>query len=101
MLGADATRAAIDTLYDLACGGNVLELAVGIGRLALPLGSFDLIFVAFFFALPTQDLQVAGFETVATHLKSGGAFVIEAFVPDITRFHATKPYAPITFRRTP
>lgn len=52
-------------------------------------GPFDLIFVAFntFFALTTQDRQVECFQNVAAHLNPGGAFVVEAFVPDMTRFH--------------
>lgn len=134
LLGEDATRAAVDALYDLAAGGNVLELAVGTGRLALPLSarglsvhgidaspemvaklrekpgsdavqttfgdfadvdvedSFDLIFVAFntFFALTTQDRQVECFQNVAARLKPGGVFVVEAFVPDMTRFHGNQ-----------
>ncbi len=110
--------------------GPVLELAIGTGRLGLPLaerglevhgidaseamvaklrakpggdripvtlgdfaevgveGSYRLIFVAFntFFALPTQEDQVRCFANVARHLEPGGAFVIEAFVPDLSRF---------------
>jgi hypothetical protein len=39
-----------------------------------------------FFALLTQDEQVACFRAVARHLTSDGVFVMEAFVPDLTRF---------------
>jgi SAM-dependent methyltransferase len=129
-LGDEVARAAVGVLADLAAGGRVLELAIGTGRLALPLaargltvqgidaseqmvgklrekegggaipvtigdfadvgveGQFDLVFVAFntFFALTTQDRQIDCFRNVAGHLKSGGVFVIEAFVPDMTRF---------------
>jgi len=51
-------------------------------------GTFELIFVAFntFFVLMTQDAQVQCFQSVADHLAPGGAFVIEAFVPDPARF---------------
>ncbi|HEX6307761.1 MAG TPA: methyltransferase domain-containing protein [Longimicrobiales bacterium] len=50
--------------------------------------TFPLIFVAFntIFALPTQDDQVQCFRTVARHLGADGCFVVEAFVPDLTRF---------------
>jgi SAM-dependent methyltransferase len=51
-------------------------------------GHFELVFVAFntFFVLMTQDAQVRCFRAVADHLAPGGAFVIEAFVPDPARY---------------
>jgi len=51
-------------------------------------GKFSLIFVMFntFFKLPTQDDQVRCFQKIAGRLDEGGAFVIEAFVPDLNRF---------------
>jgi len=51
-------------------------------------GQFALVYVAFntFFALPTQDDQLRCFAAVASRLAPGGRFVIEAFVPDLTRF---------------
>jgi SAM-dependent methyltransferase len=117
-------------LAELAGAGPVLELAIGTGRIALPLaergldvhgidasramvaklrekpggdripvtmgdfadvgveGRYPLVFVAFntFFGLLTQDDQVRCFANVAAHLTDDGAFVIEAFVPDLTRF---------------
>jgi hypothetical protein len=47
-----------------------------------------LIFVAFntFFGLLSQDDQVSCFARVAEHLTADGVFVLEAFVPDVTRF---------------
>ncbi|MGH3104541.1 MAG: class I SAM-dependent DNA methyltransferase [Gaiellaceae bacterium] len=121
---------AVTTLAELAGGGPALELAIGTGRIALPLaatglevhgidvsgqmvarlrekpgggevpvtigdfadvgvaGAYRLVYVAFntFFALLTQDDQVRCFENVAAHLTPDGVFVIEAFVPDVTRF---------------
>ena len=49
---------------------------------------FPLVYVVFntFFALLTQDEQVSSFLSVARHLTPGGAFVMQAFVPDVTRF---------------
>src|SRR5207302_257204 len=51
-------------------------------------GKFSLIFVAFntFFALPSQEDQLRCFGAVSMHLGPGGAFLIEAFVPDLSRF---------------
>lgn len=51
-------------------------------------GEFALVFVAYntFFALPTQDEQVRCFQNVARHLAPGGAFVLEAFVPQSGNF---------------
>ena len=51
-------------------------------------GEFALVYVVFntFFALSSQDEQVRCFRNVAARLTRGGCFVIEAFVPDLTRF---------------
>lgn len=51
-------------------------------------GKFSLVYIVFntFFALSSQDEQVQCFRNVAAHLETGGCFVIEAFVPDVTRF---------------
>jgi hypothetical protein len=120
----------VETLVRLAGAGRALELAIGTGRIALPLsehgvdvtgidasqamvaklrskpggsditvrmgdfadvdaeGTFSLIFVVFntFFALPSQEEQVRCFANVARHLDDTGVFVLEAFVPDVTRF---------------
>jgi SAM-dependent methyltransferase len=124
------TDAAVALLAELAGPGPVLELAVGTGRIALPLGErgidvrgidaseamvarlrskpggdripitigdfadvptegrFTLVYVVFntLFALQTQEEQIRCFRNVAAHLLDGGVFVVEAFVPDLTRF---------------
>jgi hypothetical protein len=51
-------------------------------------GTFALIYVVFntFFALLTQADQVRCFRNIAARLNTGGAFLIEAFVPDLTLF---------------
>ncbi|HVC32819.1 MAG TPA: class I SAM-dependent methyltransferase [Chloroflexota bacterium] len=53
---------------------------------------FALIYVVFntFFALLTQDDQVRCFRSVADHLTEDGVFVIEAFVPNPTRYSRGK-----------
>jgi SAM-dependent methyltransferase len=60
--------------------GNFADVAVE--------GEFALIYVVFntFFALSSQEEQVRCFRNVATHLSQTGCFVIEAFVPDMSRF---------------
>ena len=124
------TDAAVACLAELAASGPALELAIGTGRLALPLadggvamsgidaseamvaklrakpggeqiavaigdfvdvdvdGRFSLIFIAYntFFVLLDPAAQSRCFERVAAHLDRGGRFVLEAFVPDPSRF---------------
>jgi SAM-dependent methyltransferase len=124
------TEAAVAFLAELADKGPVLELAIGTGRIALPLarrgidvrgidaseqmvarlrakqggdripvtlgdfadvaveGKFTLVYVVFntLFALQTQEAQVRCFENVAAHLAEDGVLVVEAFVPDLSRF---------------
>jgi SAM-dependent methyltransferase len=66
------------------------DIPVTIGNFAdVPVeGQFDLIFVVFntFFGLVTQDDQVRCFENVARRLSNDGLFLIECFVPDLSRF---------------
>ena len=123
-------EATVSFLEHIAGGGPALELGIGTGRVALPLGAggmrvhgidaseamvarlrekadgtevpvrlgsfadfdlgerFSLIYVVFntVFALRTQEEQISCFASVARHLADGGAFVVEAFVPDPTRY---------------
>jgi SAM-dependent methyltransferase len=127
LFDVDAT---VSLLAELAGGGPALELAIGTGRIALPLadrgvdvtgidaseamvaelrakpggddipvvmgdfadvdieGRFKLVFVVFntLFNLATQDEQVRCFTNVTKHLTEDGVFVVEAFVPDVTRY---------------
>jgi SAM-dependent methyltransferase len=121
---------AVDFLASLAEGGPVLELAIGTGRVALPLaarglviegveaseemvarmrakpggeqipvaigdmadvpvtGPFRLVYLVFntLFNLVNADRQAECFRNVARVLAPGGAFVLEAFVPDPADF---------------
>ena len=87
VLGIDASEAMVARLRAKPGGA---EIPVTLGNFAdVPIdGSLSLIFVAFntFFALLSQEEQVRCFRNVADHLTTGGVFVIEAFVPDLTRF---------------
>ena len=69
-------------------GGRRIPVTIGDMRDEPAKGSYPLVYVVFntFFGLLTQDDQVRCFENVAKRLRPGGAFVIEAFVPDLTRF---------------
>jgi SAM-dependent methyltransferase len=121
---------AVEFLAGLAGGRRVLELAIGTGRVALPLagrgiavegidaseamvarlrarpggasipvvigdmaqvpavGPFGLVYLVFnaLFGLLSQARQAECFRSVARVLGPGGGFVIECFVPDLTRF---------------
>lgn len=85
--GLDASPAMVDQLRAKPGGA---ELTVTIGDFS----SFDLdrtfplVYLIFntLFLLHDQEEQLACFESVARHLEPGGRFVIEAFVPDPSRF---------------
>ena len=121
---------AVEFLAGLAGDHRTLELAIGTGRVALPLaaqgiavegidasaamverlrakpggasipvvmgdmaevattGPFGLVYLVFnsLFGLLTQARQAECFRNVARVLGPGGAFVIECFVPDLSRF---------------
>ncbi len=123
-------EATVEMLAQLAGEEPALELAIGTGRIALPVteagvqvtgidiseamvsrlrskpggqdisvvmgdfadvdvdGVFGLIYIVFntLFGLTTQEDQVRCFTNVGSHLTDGGVFVVEAFVPDVTRF---------------
>jgi hypothetical protein len=85
--GIDASRAMVDRLRGKP-GGEAIPVTVGDFADVGVKGRFGLIFVVFntFFALLSQDEQVRCMRNVAEHLTDDGAFVLEAFVPDLTRF---------------
>ncbi|MGY1456417.1 class I SAM-dependent DNA methyltransferase [Streptomyces sp. SS8] len=121
----------MDFLAELAGEEPLLELAIGTGRIALPLSergvevhgidiseamiarlrekpggkdipvemadlrdfttsrSYQTVVLVLntIYALANQEEQIACFRRAAKALKPGGRFVVEAFVPDVTRFH--------------
>jgi methyltransferase family protein len=85
--GVDAAPSMISRLHEKA---GAEKIVVSKGNFAdVPIeGYFDLVYVVFntFFALQSQEEQVRCFRNVAAHLTKTGCFVIEAFVPDVTRF---------------
>jgi SAM-dependent methyltransferase len=71
------TSDSVETLAELAGGGKVLELAIGTGRVALPLAA--------------RGLNVHGIEASEAMVaklreKPGGVFVVETVVPDLSGF---------------
>jgi SAM-dependent methyltransferase len=87
--GVDASEAMVARLHAKP-GGEKIPVTMGnFAEVAID-GQFSLIYVVFntFFSLLTQEEQVHCFQNVARHLGREGVFVIEAFVPDMTRFTA-------------
>lgn len=87
--GIDASVAMVEKLKGKP-GGASLPVTIGDFAEVGVEGSFSLAYVVFntIFDLLTQEKQMRCFENVARHLKVGGGFVVEAFVPDPTRFVA-------------
>jgi SAM-dependent methyltransferase len=70
-------------------GGDGIDVTIGNFASVVVDERFTLVVLAFntIFALPDQDAQVDVFENAARHLHPGGRFVVEAWVPDVARFH--------------
>jgi SAM-dependent methyltransferase len=85
--GIDASPAMLARLAAKP-GGDKVRVVVGdMGDVGVD-GEFDLVYVVFntFFALLTQEAQIACLARAAARLAPGGKLLIEAFVPDLTRF---------------
>ena len=127
MFAPEVLGPTVDRLAELAAGGPALELAIGTGRVAVPLaergvpvtgielsrpmvdqlrtkvdestipvvlgdmatatapGEFNLVYLVYntISNLLTQAEQVACFRNAARHLRPGGRFVIELWVPEL------------------
>jgi SAM-dependent methyltransferase len=85
--GIDASEAMVQQMRTKPGGDRVNVVIQDFADLDVE-GSFPLVYVVFntLFALLTQDDQARCFRAVAEHLAPEGVFVIEAFVPDLTRF---------------
>jgi SAM-dependent methyltransferase len=78
-------------------GGRDVQVAVGnFAETRVP-GEFSLVVLAVntVFALPDQDAQVRCFANAAAHLRPGGRFVVEAWVPDPGAFRAASALRPV------
>jgi SAM-dependent methyltransferase len=87
--GIDSSEAMVGRLREKP-GGDRIRVSIGdfadVGDLVE--GAFSLVFVVFntFFGLLDQEDQVRCFRGVARHLAGDGAFLMQAFVPDVGRF---------------
>jgi SAM-dependent methyltransferase len=86
--GIDASEAMVEKLRQRP-GGQDIPVRIGDFTDVAVNGRFQLIYVPFttFFALPSQSEQIRCFRNVAAHLEPDGWFVLDAFVPDLRRFH--------------
>ena len=83
--GVDASPAMLAILRDKPGGERVQVTTADFADVDVDVdGGFALVFVAFntFFNLPTAEAQQRCLTNVARRLRPGGAFVVEAFVPD-------------------
>ncbi len=85
--GIDSSQAMVDRLRRKP-GGDKIPVVMGDFADIAVEGRFDLIYVLVntFYGLLTQEEQLRCFRNVAQHLNAQGSFVIEAFVPDLSRF---------------
>jgi hypothetical protein len=69
-------------------GGDRIPVTLGDFADVDVVGHYTLVYVLFntLFALLTQEEQIRCFQNVAAHLHPSGVFVVEAFVPDLTRY---------------
>ena len=85
--GIDASQAMVTKLRAKPRGAEV-EVHIGSFEQFAINRQFRLVYVVFntFFNLPGQDEQVRCLESVSRHLSADGHFVLEAFVPDLSRY---------------
>lgn len=85
--GIDASQAMVDKMRAKP-GGDAIPVTMGDFAEVPVNGTYPLVYLAFntLFALDSQDEQLRCFQNVAERLSGGGVFVLEAFVPDMTRF---------------
>jgi SAM-dependent methyltransferase len=85
--GIESSPAMLEHLRDKA-GGEGIPVTLGNFADVDVEGEYDLVFVTFntLYMLEHQEQQVRCFEGVARHLRPGGAFVVEGFVPDLARY---------------
>lgn len=86
--GIDAAESMISRLQAKPGGDRITVTQGNFAEVPVE-GKFSLVYIVFntFFALTSQEEQVQCFRNVAARLAPGGCFLIEAFVPDLNRFH--------------
>lgn len=91
--GIDISPAMIEKLRSKP-GGDKIQVTMGNFADVAVDGQFTLIYVVFntFFGLLTQADQIRCIENVAKRLEPDGSFVVEAFMPDLSRFTAQQAF---------
>ena len=92
--GIDASSLMISKLRQKPGGERILVTTEDFANVgSVKGGPFNLVFCVFntFFALLTQEDQVNCFKGVSSLLTQHGVFLLEAFVPDVTRFTTHQP----------
>ncbi|MGE5827720.1 MAG: class I SAM-dependent DNA methyltransferase [Micromonosporaceae bacterium] len=84
--GIELSPAMVDVLRTKP-GADAIDVAVGDMTSTTSPGEFDLVYVVYnsISNLLTQTEQVACFRNAARHLRPGGHFVVELWVPDLRR----------------
>jgi SAM-dependent methyltransferase len=87
VMGIDASASMIARMRAKPGGENIRVIQGDFAAFDAD-GDFDLVYVVFntFFGLLTQAAQVRCFQNVGAHLALDGLFLLEVFVPDLTRF---------------
>jgi SAM-dependent methyltransferase len=90
VVGIDASEAMVARLREKP-GGAAIDVAIGDFADVQVEGRFSLIYVPFttFFGLGTRERQIRCIQNVNMRLERDGHFVLEAFVPDLSRFGST------------
>ena len=85
--GIDASEAMVAQLRAKPGGADIPVTIGDFAELAVD-GGFELVFCVFntFYGLTTQEAQLRCFRRASERLAPAGAFLIEAFVPDLARF---------------
>jgi SAM-dependent methyltransferase len=90
--GIDASPAMVERLRAKP-GGRDIPVTMG-DYAGMPVdGTYSLVFAVFnvLFSLPSQEAQLRCFANVTRRLAPGGAFLVEAFMPDPTRLDLLAP----------
>jgi SAM-dependent methyltransferase len=85
--GIDASPSMVERMRAKP-GGERVRASIGDFADVSADGEFSLVFVVFntLFMLLTQEEQLRCFRNAAARLAPGGVFLVEAFVPDLTRY---------------
>lgn len=97
--GVDASAEMVDKLHAKP-GGAGIPVVVGDFAEADAGRDFAIVVLAIntIYALPDQQAQVRCFANAARHLRPGGRFVVEAWVPDVAAFHRGRLVRPRVMR---